>query len=149
VSWPKVLWPAVSAALAWAARRCERCAELSANGNRRALASSHRLLALTLEAVLGGRPPEATWRHHLETLAHSYQNAGDLAGAGNCTAALAAIEMAARRPDRARELIGQARTCYAEGRTDHEPIPSGAALLERLSALLNRLEGAARVADVT
>jgi hypothetical protein len=138
--WPRRLWPVLSGGLMWAAARCERCAELTSNGNRRALASSHRLLALALAALLRGRAPDLAWQAQLESLADSYRHAGDLAGAGNCTAALAVIRMATDRQDVAHQHLMEARELYAEGRFDRQPLPSGAALLERLELLFERLQ---------
>jgi hypothetical protein len=139
VGWPRWLWPVLPRALAWAAALCERCAQLSSNGNRRALANSHRLLALALSALLRGTAPDSGWAQELESLADSYRNAGDSAGAGNCTAALAVIEMAAGRRGPACQRLEEARDLYVEGRSDDRPIASGAALLTRLTALFHRV----------
>ncbi|MGP0100875.1 MAG: hypothetical protein ACLPUT_04535 [Solirubrobacteraceae bacterium] len=137
--WPPRLWPILSASLAWAATRCEQCAQLTSNGNRRALASSHRLLALSLAALLRGDAPDPAWQEQLALLADNYRHAGDRVGAGNCVAALAVIAMATRREDRARQLLVDAHELYTEGRADRQPIASGAALLERLRRLFERV----------
>lgn len=135
---PVRLWPVLSASLRWAARWCLACRRLTTNGNRRALADSHHLLALALAALTSGRAPDAAWRKRLEELADSYRHAGDLPGAGNCTATLAVVEMADNQPDRAEALLVQAREFYVENRPNGQPIVSGAALLERLKRLFAR-----------
>jgi hypothetical protein len=136
--WPRCLWPILSVSLIWASARCEQCARLTMNGNRKALTTSHSLLALTLAAYLRGQSPTTEWQDQLKSLADSYRRAGDLVGAGNCTAALAVLAIANGHSDEAERLLGTARDLYTEKRPDRSPIASGEALIDRLECLFKR-----------
>jgi len=136
--------PLVAGALRRAAATCGDAARDSTNGNRRALANSHRLLALALASLLTGDHPDPAWTEELEDLVATYVNAGDLAGAGNCYSALAVV--AAGTGDRAlaEDELSRARTFYSEGRPEHRHIPAGAALVHRLEWLFDAMERAGR-----
>jgi len=136
---PKRAWPLVARALKWAAARCEEASHLARNGNRRALATSHQLLALALSTALEHRQPDPNWTSRLESLATTYINAGDFPGAGNCCAALAVLALADDDLDCAEMRLRRAADYYAEGRADQSLISSGASLLERLQALRDRI----------
>lgn len=136
---PAAAFPLLAAALRRGGAICGEAARTSTNGNRRALAMSHQLLALALASLVAGDGPDAEWSGELDGLVATYVNAGDLAGAGNCCSALAVL--AATQGDRtlARRQLDRARAFYAEGRADNRLIPSGAALIDRLDAILSRM----------
>jgi hypothetical protein len=134
-SCPPSALPVIAAALRLAAATCADAGRTTTNGNRRALAASHRLLAQSLASLVTGDLPDPMWTEELEDLADTYMNAGDLAGAGNCHSTLAVVAGAANDWPLAESHLNRARTFYAEGRPEHRLIPSGAALLHRLERL--------------
>jgi hypothetical protein len=137
-NWPPGLRRLTARLLRRAATHCEEGARISANGNRRALANTHRLTALALLALIETTPPDPSWREQLEQLADSYTFLGDMPGAGNCIAALAIIARSSGEPTRADELLADARTAYTEHRADGRIYTSGAALIDRLTRIFNR-----------
>lgn len=136
---PENALPILASGLRRAGETCEDAARASSNGNRRALARSHRLLAQALASLLTGDHPDAEWTEELEDLAASYVNAGDSAGAGNCYSALAVVAAATDDWALAELQLHSAREHYVEGRPDDRPIPAGAALIDRLERLFRRM----------
>jgi hypothetical protein len=117
-----------------------RAEALAANGNRRALIRSHRLLLIALAALLSGREPDAHLRPAVLSLRNTYLTADDLPGAGNCSVTLAVIAIAGKDFTVAENLLATALEQFTAGRNGM-PITSGAALHSVGTRLLARVRG--------
>ena len=135
---PKWCWPLL-AQLCRATRRFGYPAEqLAANGNRRSLIRQHRLLLSAYACLLSGQPPSPGLRQEIDSLRDAYRNSDDLPGSGNLAATLAVIAAAQKDFLDAKRRISEARSDYAAGRPDHQPIASGEALLIAIQRIINR-----------
>lgn len=135
---PRRVWPVLSAAAHAAAGINDRASQATSNGNARALSASHRQLSLALGCLLGGRRPHEGLAEAVSELRERYRHADDLPGAGNCEATLAVLALADGDRARAERLLERALTLYARD-GEYEPAPSGAALVDRVRRLAERL----------
>jgi hypothetical protein len=133
---PRAVWPILAVGCRWLTRFGRRAEELAQNGNRRALIRQQRLLLTALASLLSRRPVADELATALRVLHEAYRNADDIAGAGNCTAALAVVAAANHDISTARTLLDTAWDEYLDGRA--EPIAAGVALVTVLRRIVNR-----------
>jgi hypothetical protein len=137
---PKAAWSPLGVVCRRLAALGRRAEALAANGNRRALIRSHRLLLIALAALLSGREPDAHLRPAVLSLRNTYLTADDLPGAGNCSVTLAVIAIAGKDFTVAENLLATALEQFTAGRNGM-PITSGAALHSVGTRLLARVRG--------
>jgi hypothetical protein len=134
-----IAWPVLAIAARALTAFGRRAEALAQNGNRRALVRQQRLLLTALAELLSGHHPPETLDRELRELHDAYHAADDLPGAGNCTAARAAVAVAIGDRAAAQSLLDQASHEYAWERHDRDPLPSGAALVEVLGRIFSHV----------
>lgn len=135
---PRPVWPLIAVFCHLAAKLGTRAVRLVRNGNRLSLIRQHRALLRALTALLRGSPAPEDVRSDMQALRDIYRAADDLPGAANCMITLAVLACADGDQAAARALTAEALAEYTAGRPDGRPLPTGEALLNVVSRLIDR-----------
>lgn len=135
---PRALWRSIAVLCHLAAKPGARATRLVRNGNRLSLVRQHRAQLQALAALLQGRAAPEDVRSDMQALRDTYRAADDLPGAANCAVTLAVLACADDDRTTARALTTEALAEYTTGRPDGLPLPSGKALVDVVTRLIDR-----------